>query len=95
MKESIKKLNKPFVLIVLFLIKAVALPFGWIDAVILAILSLVYITKYSVDRYMDMKDKVLSENMFRSKVNVDIAKLANDVSEIKMQNFGANQGKRR
>ena len=54
------------------------------DAVIIGILSSLSVARFYFKEYFRLKEKVITENDFREKVNLDIADLQNKIASVKI-----------
>ena len=87
MKAFLEKHVNYFCLFSLFVIKSMVYSSGIVDALILGVITLAILGEKISNRYFDVKEKYINENQFRSQVNTDMAKLLQDVSQLKMANY--------
>ena len=100
MRNFFINLKMPILLIffAFYLIKLTVYSFGKLDAIILGIIAVVYILDKICEKvydiykmYFKLKEDVISENQFRTKVTVDIEKIVNEISAIKMSTLNPLQ----
>ena len=90
MKSFFQNQDYPFIFFVLYILKSVALPGGFVDAAILLILASYILVKYIFDKLQGTKKVIIekiieNENEFRAKLNVDIGLIADRLNTIEIK----------
>ena len=92
MKEFFKNINYCLVLFIMYVLKSIILPAGWVDFGMVAVLGIFYLVKYFGVEYITARLSVVTEAMYRAETEQKFQSLAQEVQSVKMSTSNPIQG---